>query len=74
MAANFRTADFEKIDEIHFRLGIIYKQLQRYSESLQVSQFNFSRDRAPGFFLVKSATDKACRSASIGYYAIHPIR
>ena len=32
------TADFEKIDEIHFRLGIIYKQLQRYTESLQVSQ------------------------------------
>lgn len=30
------TADFEKIDEIHFRLGIIYKQLQRYTESLQV--------------------------------------
>ena len=38
-AATFRIADFEKIDEIHFRLGIIYKQLQRYTESLQVRQY-----------------------------------
>ncbi|KAG8838978.1 hypothetical protein FRB91_007264, partial [Serendipita sp. 411] len=27
--------DFEKADEIYFRLGIIYKQLQRYNESLR---------------------------------------
>lgn len=28
--------DFEKANEIYFRLGIIYKQQQKYEESLQV--------------------------------------
>lgn len=28
--------DFEKADEIYFRLGIIYKQQQKYPESLEV--------------------------------------
>ncbi len=28
--------DFDKAHEIYFRLGIIYKQQQKYSESLEV--------------------------------------
>ena len=28
--------DFEKANEIYFRLGIIYKQQQKYSQSLEV--------------------------------------
>jgi general transcriptional corepressor CYC8 len=28
--------DFEKANEIYFRLGIIYKQQQKFSESLEV--------------------------------------
>ena len=29
--------DFEKANEVYFRLGIIYKQQQKYTESLEVS-------------------------------------
>jgi hypothetical protein len=29
--------DFEKANEIYFRLGIIYKQQQKYNQSLEVS-------------------------------------
>lgn len=29
--------DFEKSNEIYFRLGIIYKQQQKYAQSLEVS-------------------------------------
>jgi lipoprotein NlpI len=29
--------DFDKAHEIYFRLGIIYKQQQKYNESLEVS-------------------------------------
>lgn len=29
--------DFEKANEIYFRLGIIYKQQQKFSQSLEVS-------------------------------------
>lgn len=29
--------DFEKANEIYFRLGIIYKQQQKYAQSLDVS-------------------------------------
>lgn len=28
--------DFEKANEIYFRLGIIYKQQQKFSQSLEV--------------------------------------
>lgn len=28
--------DFEKSNEIYFRLGIIYKQQQKYAQSLEV--------------------------------------
>ena len=28
--------DFEKANEIYFRLGIIYKQQQKYDQSLEV--------------------------------------
>jgi general transcriptional corepressor CYC8 len=31
--------DFEKANEIYFRLGIIYKQQQKFRESLEVSVF-----------------------------------
>lgn len=34
--------DFEKADEIYFRLGIIYKQQQKYPESLDVTSFRSS--------------------------------
>ena len=30
--------DFEKANEIYFRLGIIYKQQQKYSQSLEVGR------------------------------------
>jgi lipoprotein NlpI len=30
--------DFEKANEIYFRLGIIYKQQQKYQQSLEVSK------------------------------------
>lgn len=29
--------DFEKANEIYFRLGIIYKQQQKYNQSLEVN-------------------------------------
>jgi len=32
-----RSTEFEKADEIYFRLGIIYKQQQKYQQSLDVS-------------------------------------
>jgi len=31
--------DFEKANEIYFRLGIIYKQQQKFSQSLEVSPY-----------------------------------
>ena len=34
--------DFEKANEIYFRLGIIYKQQQKYDQSLEVSSFTRS--------------------------------
>lgn len=33
--------DFEKANEIYFRLGIIYKQQQKYSQSLEVLDNHF---------------------------------
>lgn len=30
--------DFEKANEIYFRLGIIYKQQQKYQQSLEVRE------------------------------------
>ena len=35
--------DFEKANEIYFRLGIIYKQQQKYTQSLDVSFALFLR-------------------------------
>jgi len=35
--------DFEKANEIYFRLGIIYKQQQKYQQSLEVSAQNDRR-------------------------------
>src|SRR3954468_11896894 len=32
--------DFEKANEIYFRLGIIYKQQQKFSQSLEVRQLS----------------------------------
>lgn len=32
--------DFEKANEIYFRLGIIYKQQQKYSQSLEVRKIS----------------------------------
>lgn len=37
--------DFDKAHEIYFRLGIIYKQQQKYNESLEVSREAWSRKR-----------------------------
>lgn len=37
--------DFEKANEIYFRLGIIYKQQQKYPQSLEVSSVNPSPAR-----------------------------
>ena len=31
--------DFEKANEIYFRLGIIYKQQQKYDQSLEVASY-----------------------------------
>jgi len=35
--------DFEKANEIYFRLGIIYKQQQKYNQSLEVLQNGICR-------------------------------
>jgi glucose repression mediator protein len=35
--------DFEKANEIYFRLGIIYKQQQKYQQSLEVSRAAWSK-------------------------------
>lgn len=35
--------DFEKANEIYFRLGIIYKQQQKFQQSLEVSYQNIKR-------------------------------
>jgi hypothetical protein len=32
--------DFEKANEIYFRLGIIYKQQQKFQQSLEVGQID----------------------------------
>lgn len=38
--------DFEKANEIYFRLGIIYKQQQKFNQSLEVcSRWCIVRDR-----------------------------
>jgi lipoprotein NlpI len=34
--------EFEKANEIYFRLGIIYKQQQKFNQSLDVSGFRIS--------------------------------
>lgn len=34
--------DFEKANEIYFRLGIIYKQQQKFSQSLEVCRFTWA--------------------------------
>jgi lipoprotein NlpI len=34
--------DFEKAHEIYFRLGIIYKQQQKYGQSLEVGHDHFA--------------------------------
>lgn len=36
--------DFDKANEIYFRLGIIYKQQRKYHESLDVSKFSYWLD------------------------------
>lgn len=36
--------DFEKANEIYFRLGIIYKQQQKYDQSLEVIFYAHSID------------------------------
>jgi general transcriptional corepressor CYC8 len=33
--------DFEKANEIYFRLGIIYKQQQKFQQSLEVGKLTF---------------------------------
>jgi hypothetical protein len=33
--------DFEKANEIYFRLGIIYKQQQKFNQSLEVRSSDF---------------------------------
>ncbi len=33
-----RSADFEKANEIYFRLGIIYKQQHKFAASLEVGR------------------------------------
>ena len=40
--------DFEKANEIYFRLGIIYKQQQKYAQSLEVCR---RRRRTPANLL-----------------------
>jgi general transcriptional corepressor CYC8 len=35
--------DFEKANEIYFRLGIIYKQQAKYGQSLEVGQLTYYR-------------------------------
>jgi glucose repression mediator protein len=39
--------DFEKSNEIYFRLGIIYKQQQKYSLSLECFKYIVSNPPAP---------------------------
>lgn len=34
--------DFEKANEIYFRLGIIYKQQQKFSQSLEVCELRLA--------------------------------
>ena len=36
--------DFEKANEIYFRLGIIYKQQQKFNQSLEVFRAFFDND------------------------------
>ena len=54
--------DFDKANEILFRLGIIYKQQQKYTESLDVSG-NKANAEAHSKYLI---------SASIASYAVPP--
>lgn len=39
--------DFEKANEIYFRLGIIYKQQQKYNQSLEVRAHPQADSRHP---------------------------
>ena len=38
--------DFDKAHEIYFRLGIIYKQQQKYNESLEVRRSRLTPTRS----------------------------
>jgi glucose repression mediator protein len=52
--------DFEKANEIYFRLGIIYKQQQKFSQSLEVSYRN-SR-LCLRLLTFESASSTSCRT------------
>lgn len=52
--------DFEKSNEIYFRLGIIYKQQQKYQSSLEVSTYLLSPIIMTDCLLVCSASDILC--------------
>lgn len=48
---------FEKANEIYFRLGIIYKQQQKFAQSLEVRRWDhFASDRARHTNIVKSVS------------------
>lgn len=44
--------DFEKANEIYFRLGIIYKQQQKYQQSLEVRYMQLTWDFIIGLTLI----------------------
>jgi lipoprotein NlpI len=52
--------DFEKSNEIYFRLGIIYKQQQKYQSSLEVFTLSLLFLNMTDGLLVCSASDISC--------------
>lgn len=48
--------DFDKANEIYFRLGIIYKQQKKYHQSLEVCYLSASQ-AGVGLLTVPSASD-----------------
>lgn len=53
--------DFEKANEIYFRLGIIYKQQQKFQQSLEVSHTKSAAMRLVCADLCYSASSTLCK-------------
>lgn len=63
--------DFEKANEIYFRLGIIYKQQQKYEQSLDVGQsFQTSRLRVDMIVVLQIYCSEPAKATDRGRHLV----